>query len=115
MEALLVEGLLPMLLFSAMMTPPRAMTPEEVELNCNVNFSESGGGSHRLHGTCLKCFRTYAENAAEQVAQAREEEREALGEVRCGVCHFKLGDGESWVCVGCKDIRAALRARRDEG
>ena len=53
------------------MTPPRAMTPEEVELNCNAIFSETGGGSHRLHGTCLKCFRVYAENAAEQVAQAR--------------------------------------------
>jgi len=95
------------------MTPPRAMTPEEVELNCNAIFSETGGGSHRLHGTCLKCFRIYAENAAAQVAQARAEEWEACATVAADYCTCeKLHAGH--VGYHAREIAAAIRARRDE-
>ena len=44
---------------------PNPRTAAEVELNCNVLFTETDGASHRRSGTCLKCVDAYARQQVE--------------------------------------------------
>ena len=40
-------------------------TAAEVELNCNVIYSETDGASHRRNGICVKCADVYARQRVE--------------------------------------------------